>query len=69
MYCGVSNHKIQYPGKWKYAIDTTEDWEMSVHQNPDIRDKLNSEFFNCVFTAAINMYCDTDKECKCMVQQ
>jgi len=49
MYHGVSNNKIQYPGKWKYAIDTTEDWEMSIHQNSDIHDKLNSEIFRLCF--------------------
>ena len=49
MHHAVSNNKIQYPGKWKYAIDTMEDWEMSVHQNSDIRDKLNSEFFRLCF--------------------
>lgn len=65
MYHGVSNNKIQYPGKWKYAIDTREDREMSGHQNSGIHDKLNSEFFGLCFTAATscNMYCDTNKEC------
>jgi hypothetical protein len=52
-------------------IDTREDREMSGHQNSGIRDKLNSEFFGLCFTAATscNMYCDTNKECNCIMQQ
>jgi hypothetical protein len=57
MYHGVSNNKIQYRGKWKYAIDTKEDREMSVHQNSGICDKLYSEFLGFVLLLLLHVIC------------